>query len=115
MKLQISSNDFTLTSQIRSYLNLKLEKIEKFAKRFGKNFLFNVSISRISHRREGERLELVLNLYLPAKIIRSQEKGEDVYALIDVVESEILRQLKTEKEKSLVGSRDKARRLKESK
>ncbi len=112
MKLQISSNDFVLTPAIKKYLLDKLGKLEKFSRRFGTDFLFEVSISRIAHRHHGENLELVLNLHLPKKIIRSHERGTDVFVLTDAVEAEILRQLKAEKEKSLARVRKGARKAK---
>jgi len=112
MKFQISSNDFVFTPAIKKYLLNKLEKLEKLSGRFGTDLLFEASISRIAHRHHGENLELVLNLHLPKKIIRSHEKGADVFVLIDAVEAEILRQLKTEKEKSLVKVRKGARKAK---
>ena len=112
MRLQVSSNGFVFTPAVKKYLSNKLGKVEKLSKRFGSNFLFEVSISRIAHRRRGENLELVLNLRLPKKIIRSHERGADIFALIDAVEAEISRQLKTEKEKSLTEVRKGARKAK---
>ncbi|MEW5805409.1 MAG: ribosome-associated translation inhibitor RaiA [Patescibacteria group bacterium] len=112
MKLQLSTNDFQLTPAIENYLEKKLGKTEKLLSRFDGEFLFEVSIARISHQREGKILELVLNLHLPKKIIRTQEKGGDIYALIDIVEEEIARQVKTEKNKSLTKVRKGARQAK---
>jgi ribosomal subunit interface protein len=113
MRLQLSANNFELTQAIKSYLSRKLEKVEKLLKRFGNDFLFEVSVSRISHSQEGQILELVLNLHLPKKIIRTQEKGNNIYTLIDIVEGEIARQAKAEKERSLAKVRKGARKAKQ--
>ena len=105
MKLQVSSNGFAFTPTVKKYLLDKLGKLEKLSRRFGADLLFEASISRIAHRHHGENLELILNFHLPKKIIRSHERGADVFVLIDAVEAEISRQLKAEKEKFLAKTR----------
>lgn len=114
MKFQLTTNDFELTPALESYLKKKLAKVEKFLSRFGKDFLAEITLTRLSHQRQGKILELVINLHLPKKIIRAQEKGDDPYALIDKVEEEVIRLVKTEKDKAITRVRKGARQAKKA-
>lgn len=111
-KIQLTTHNFVLTPAIKDYLGLKIKKIEGFTEKLSSEVLFEISISRISHRRHGTRLLMVLNLRLDKDMVRSEERGEDIYAIIDTVEYEIIRQLKTGKEKFLTKQRDRSRKAK---
>ncbi|KKS07436.1 MAG: ribosomal subunit interface protein [Candidatus Brennerbacteria bacterium RIFOXYC1_FULL_41_11] len=111
-KVQINTHDFVLTSVIRDYLDEKIKKIENFVKKRFSEVLFEISVSRISHRRHGTRLLMVMNLKLNKEMVRSEEQGEDIYEIIDTVEYEILRQLKAEKDKFLAQQRKRSRKAK---
>lgn len=115
MRIQIFCNGFKLTPSIKKYIDQKIGKIEKLIKRFQDEALIDISISRISHHRLGEVFEIDLNVHLLKKIIRTREKGSDVYALIDIVEEEISRQLNTEKDRFLTKAIKGARILKQLK
>ena len=78
-KVQINTHDFVLTSVIRDYLDEKIKKIENFVKKRFSEVLFEISVSRISHRRHGTRLLMVMNLKLNKEMVRSEEQGEDIY------------------------------------
>ena len=111
-KVQINTHDFVLTSVIRDYLDEKIKKIENFVKKRFSEVLFEISVSRISHRRHGTRLLMVMNLKLNKEMVRSEEQGEDIYEIIDTVEYEILRQLQAEKDKFLAQQRKRSRKAK---
>ena len=126
MKIIIKSTNFKLTPSITKYLEEKIKSLEKFAKILidKKNFKdFSgkeksaaeawVEVGKTtSHHQKGEIFRAELQLKIIGGELRAEAIDENIFSVINKVESEIGRQIKKYKGKMKIKYQRGARKLK---
>ncbi len=99
MNVNITTRHIRLTSQLRDYVQKKVEKIKKYLNRV-------VNTELVLHI---EKHLYVAEVFIQSggEHIRAKEKAEDVYAAIDKVMDKLVKQLKKYKEKLKEHRKDK--------
>ncbi len=91
MRFTITGRNIDVTEGLRSAVENKLGKLEKY---FDKDVSVNVTLSV-----EKERQKIEVTIPVKGSIIRSEQTSSDMYVSIDLVEEVIERQLKKYKNK----------------
>ena len=91
MRFTITGRNLDITDGLRSAVENKLGKLEKY---FDKDVSVNVTLSV-----EKERQKIEVTIPVKGSIIRSEQTSSDMYVSIDLVEEVIERQLKKYKNK----------------
>lgn len=91
MRFTITGRNIDITEGLRSAVENKLGKLEKY---FDKDVSVNVTLSV-----EKERQKIEVTIPVKGTIIRSEQTSSDMYVSIDLVEEVIERQLKKYKNK----------------
>ena len=91
MRFTITGRNIDITEGLRSAVENKLGKLEKY---FDKDVSVNVTLSV-----EKERQKIEVTIPVKGSIIRSEQTSSDMYVSIDLVEEVIERQLKRYKNK----------------
>lgn len=91
MRFTITGRNLEITEGLRSAVESKLGKLEKY---FDKDTDINVTLSV-----EKERQKIEVTIPVKGNIIRSEQTSSDMYVSIDLVEEVIERQLKKYKNK----------------
>ena len=91
MRFTITGRNIDVTEGLRSAVENKLGKLEKY---FDKDVSVNVTLSV-----EKERQKIEVTIPVKGTIIRSEQTSSDMYVSIDLVEEVIERQLKKYKNK----------------
>ena len=91
MRFTITGRNIEVTEGLRSAVESKLGKLEKY---FDKDVDINVTLSV-----EKDRQKIEVTIPVKGSIIRSEQTSSDMYVSIDLVEEVIERQLKKYKNK----------------
>ena len=100
MKFIISGKNLDVTEGLRSAVESKLSKLEKY---FAKDTQVNVTLSV-----EKDRQKIEVTIPVKGKIIRSEQVSNDMYVSIDLVEEVIERQIRKYKTKLINKNKDNA-------
>ncbi len=98
MKFVISGKNLDVTEGMRSAVESKLSKLEKY---FTQDTLVNVTLSV-----EKDRQKIEVTIPVKGKIIRSEQVSNDMYVSIDLVEEVIERQIRKYKTKLVSKNKD---------
>lgn len=98
MKFVISGKNLDVTEGLRSAVESKLSKLEKY---FTEDTLINVTLSV-----EKDRQKIEVTIPVKGKIIRSEQVSNDMYVSIDLVEEVIERQIRKYKTKLINKNKD---------
>lgn len=96
--ITISGKDFQLTPSIKSYVEEKLSRLQRFAKDAQR---IGVELDVDRGHQHGELFRVEVWVYMPGETIQAGEKAEDMHAAIDLVYPKLERQLVDRKEKKL--------------
>ncbi len=96
MKLVIHGRNLEITAALREYTHLKIEKAIHHFEEMVKEADVHLSVAR-NPRVPQQTAEVTL--FANGTVIRAQERGENLYASIDLVSSKIARQLRRHKER----------------
>lgn len=102
MKINFKATNIELNEQLYSYTIDKLSAVEKLVMtdRTGDDGLAEVELGRISeHHKHGEVYRAEVNLHSSGRYFRSEATAGDLYAAIDGVKDELLREIKTWRKK----------------
>jgi ribosomal subunit interface protein len=112
MRTIIKGKQTELTSAIRAYIEAKI--VGPTSRVVGKgDALLEVELSRVlRHHRKGNIWWGEVNLKMGKTLIRAEEEGDDPHAVIDAVENELLRQIKSFKGKKKTKNIRTARKIK---
>lgn len=112
MRTIIKGKQTDLTPVIRAYIEAKI--IGPATRIVGKgDALLEVELSRASrHHRKGNVWWAEANLKIGKTLIRAEEEGEDPHAVIDNLENELLREIKSFKGKKQTKDIRTARKIK---
>lgn len=101
MRINIKATNMELTSAISNYVEEKLQSAEKFAVPHREEEMFaEVEIGKISnHHHSGEVFRAETNLRVRGKLYRAVSEETDLYAAIDDMRNELVRELNSHKDK----------------
>ena len=99
MNINIKATDIVLSAPISDYANKRLRKISKLLGRDSGTHC-NVELAKTTgHHQKGPIFKAEIHIIGAGKNIYAVSEKEDLYAAIDAVRDEVLRELKTKKEK----------------
>lgn len=113
MNINLKSTDIELTKEIKSYLEKKLEGVEKFLPKNNDDYITNVELGRTTeHHRAGDVFFAEINIHIGGKSFRAVSDRADLYSAIDDMKDEIARELGSDKEKRVSLLRRSGQKLK---
>lgn len=102
MKIKITTTNIELTNAIESYVDEKMSSVEKFAISHEKEDpIANVEIGKTNnHHQSGDVFRAEVNMRVRGKHFRATSEKSDLYAAIDDMRNELVRELTSHKEKT---------------
>lgn len=102
MKIKITTTNIELTSAIESYIDEKINSIEKFALPHNQeNPIVDITIGKTTnHHHSGDIFIAEANISLRGKQYRATSEQSDLYAAIDTLRDELARELSSDKAKT---------------
>lgn len=102
MKIKITTTNIELTNAIESYVDEKMLSVEKFAVAHeNEEPILEVEIGKSNnHHQSGDVFRAEVNMRLRGKHFRATSEKDDLYAAIDDVRNELVRELSSYKEKT---------------
>jgi putative sigma-54 modulation protein len=98
MNLNIKSTNISLTPAIKDYFEKKLMALDKFIDFNRDNILIQAELGKTTkHHRSGDVFRAEINLRVAGHNYRAVSEKDDLYAAIDEVKDEIIREVKTGK------------------
>ncbi len=112
MKIDLKTKNFNITPSIKTYLQEKLNSLDKFLPN-DESIFADVELAQTTrHHHKGDIFKAEVNLTVPGRLIRAVAEKWDLHAAIDVVKDELQREITVSKEKKLSLYRRGARLLK---
>lgn len=101
MQIKIKVTNIELTNALESYVEEKIQSIEKFAiAHEEENPIVQVEIGKTTnHHRSGEVFRAEANLVVRGKRFHAHSSKDDLYAAIDDLREELVRELTSHKGK----------------
>ncbi len=103
MKINFKATNLEVTASLKEYIDLKIGSLAKFVEKIenqGMEVLVCVEVGRISkHHHKGDVYRVEVNIDAPQNIVRIEEEGSDVRAIVDVVHDKLKHMLVKYKEK----------------
>ena len=101
MKIIFKKKDFEITPSVESYVQKKMETLEKFFKSFGEDKrIIEVELGRATVRQKsGDIFRAEINLNLGGKAFRAESEQSDLLAAIDETRDDLEQEIKKFKEK----------------
>lgn len=100
MKMHIKATNITVTPEVSDYLQKKIDMLDKFLDGNVDEVLCDAEIGKTSnHHKAGEVFRAEINLRKEGKYFRAVAEAETLYAAIDDVKDEIVRELTSHKSK----------------
>lgn len=117
MKIIIKTTNWEISEDLKKYIKEKLGKLEKYLFRVSKSKNFEikafVEIGKVtSHHQKGPFFRAECNLYLPKKILRAEEKRENLREAINEIKKELKREIQKYKEARRSQTKRRARFIK---
>jgi len=113
MNIAIQTKNIEMTSAIRNYVEKKLKGMDRFANTTESQLQIQVEVGRTpSDQESGEVFRAEINLGINGNQFYAVSKKDELYAAIDDVKSEIVRQMKKSKGKDTVAVRKGQRKAK---
>ncbi len=101
MKTNIKGTNIELTGAINDYLADKLSHLEKLVDHNNEEVVAQVELGKdTKHHKHGEVFRAEINLHLPGKVLRAVAMSADLYAAIDEMKDEIVREVNTNRGKA---------------
>ncbi|MFH1232429.1 MAG: ribosome-associated translation inhibitor RaiA [Patescibacteria group bacterium] len=105
MQLNIKASNIELTSEIKDYVQKKVDMLDKF---LGKIQTLNASFEVeliTNHHLKGEIYRAEMNLEIPGELLRVEKTEKDLFKAIDKVKDHMAEVIKKYKEKKIDGKR----------
>jgi len=101
MQIIFKKKDFTITPAIESYVEKKMETLEKFFKSFGEEKrIIEVELGKSTGKQKsGNIFRAEININLGGKMFRAESEQADIYAAIDEMRDDLEQEIKKFKEK----------------
>jgi len=101
MKIDLKTKNFEITPSIKTYLQQKLDSLDKFLPK-DESIFADVELAKITkHHQKGDIFKAEVNLMIPGRLIRVVAEKWDLRVAIDVVKDELQREITMNKEKNL--------------
>jgi putative sigma-54 modulation protein len=101
MKIKIKTTNIGLTPAIQTYVEEKINSLERFLPR-DSSISADVEIGKTTrHHHKGDIFRAEANLTVPGRLIRAVAEEWDLRVAIDMVKDELQREIKSNKEKNL--------------
>ena len=103
MKHNVKVTDFSLTPAISSYLESRINHLDKFVSPDNKEAtMCYVEIGKTTnHHKKGDLFVAEFTVHIGGKSFRASTKQEDLYAAIDIVTEEMTEELRTFKDRKV--------------
>jgi len=112
MEIKIKTINFDLTLSIRTYLQKKLDTLDKFLPN-DESIFADVELAKTTkHHKKGDIFKAEVNLTVSGRLIRAVAEKWDLRVAIDAVKDELQREITMHKEKNISLYRRGARLLK---
>jgi len=112
MKIDLKTKNFEITPSIRTYLQDKLNAIDKFLPN-DESIFAEVELAKTTkHHQKGDIFKAEVNLTMPGRLIRAVAERWDLRVAIDAMKDELQREITNNKEKNISLYRRGARLLK---
>lgn len=99
MRINTKATNIEITPAIADYVEKKFSAFDRFAS--SENSRCDVEVGKTTqHHRSGDVFRAEVNLHIEGKSFYAVSEKDDLYAAIDVVKDEIIRQVTSEKDKS---------------
>ncbi len=106
MKFNLKSTNLELTPAINSYIEEKIDSIEKYLGSLQIiNFDFEVELTT-NHHNKGDIFRAEANLEVAGELLRVEKTEEDLYKAIDKVKDHLIDLIKKHKEKRIAKRRE---------
>ena len=102
MKINIKTTNMEGTDALSSYVEEKLQSVEKFTlPHENEDVVAEVEIGKINnHHQSGDVFRAEVNLRVRGKSFRATSEKSDLYAAIDDMRNELVRELNSQKDKA---------------
>ena len=102
MKIKITTTNIELTHTIESYVEEKMRSVEKFAiPHKSEDPIMEGEIGKTTnHHNSGDVFRAEVNMRVRGKYFRATSEKSDLYAAIDDVRNELVRELSSHKDKA---------------
>ena len=95
MRTSVKTTNVELNDALSRYLDEKLAHVEKFMPSGDESVHAEVEIGKTTeHHKHGDVYRAEINLHIARKNFRAVAHGEDLYAAIDEMQDEIVREVK---------------------
>ncbi|MFH1393027.1 MAG: ribosome-associated translation inhibitor RaiA [Patescibacteria group bacterium] len=112
MKIDLKTTNFEITPSIKTYLEQRLNSLDKFLPN-DESIFADVELAKTSkHHQKGDIFMAEVNLTIPGRMIRAVAEKWDLRVAIDTVKDELQREITMSKEKNISLYRRGARLLK---
>lgn len=102
MRINERSTNMEISVQIRDYLHKKLEHLEKLIDLSDESVMCDVEIGKTTnHHKNGEVFRTEINININGKRLRAVSEKDDIFASIDLAKDEMIRELKSNKDKKV--------------
>ena len=99
MSINIKATNMELTSAISDYVNRRLVRIEKFIKD-GEEMIAYIEVGKTTnHHKQGDIFRAEFNIEISGAKFYTFSEKEDLYVAIEDAKEEIVRQIKTNKDR----------------
>lgn len=106
MNINIKSTNVDLLPEIYDYLNKKVVAFDKLISKEDESVALNVILAKITrHHQKGDIFKAEMNLHISGKVFQASAEEQDLFMAIDIVKDEMLKELKTHKEKKIDGTK----------
>lgn len=96
MQIVINGKNVEITDQLRSYIEKKVTKLDRFLPNIGEA---RVDLASQSTRSAGDREVVQLTLHANGTVLRAEERSSDMQAALDIVMDRMTRQIERYKGK----------------
>lgn len=102
MNTKIKVTNVELTPAIQDYLNKKVAAFDKLIDKKDESAALNVVLAKITrHHQKGDIFKAEMNLHISGKVLQASSEEQDIFAAIDFAKDEMMRELKSHKDKRI--------------
>src|SRR3989338_6074927 len=101
MTTNLKASNVSLTPEIRSYLDRRLEGFQKFLPVGKDASVADIELSRVTKHHTGDIFRAEINIRVGGRVFHAVSERPDLYEAIDHMKDEITRELGSYKEKRL--------------
>jgi putative sigma-54 modulation protein len=115
MNINIKTTNIELTDSIRDYLDKKMAQVEKFIKAPNTEPIADIEIGKTTNAKNSaeDLFKAEINLQIGGNLYRYNAEEPELYAAIDRMKDQIIREIRKDKEKRRDFFRRGAHRMKE--